>query len=69
MIYRRRVVWLVVQKDIPLNQLSKMLLAKAVMAQDETFPCDNQFGIFSIEGTFIATRARELFLTIIYIRT
>lgn len=48
--FRRRVLWLIVQKDIKVNNLSKLLLAKAVAAQDETFPLDSQFGIFSLEG-------------------
>ena len=53
--FRRRVVWLVAHKDAQLNKLSKMLLAKAVMAQDETWPTDTQFGLFSVEGNIRKT--------------
>ena len=48
--HRRRVIWLIAEKDISIQKLSKILLAKAVAAQDETFPMDAQFGIFSVEG-------------------
>lgn len=48
--YRRRLLWIVAQKDLKINALAKLLLAKAVCAQDETFPVDSQFGLFSVEG-------------------
>ena len=48
--FRRRVVWLIAHKDAKINQLSKMLLAKAVAAQDETWPTDTEFGLFTVEG-------------------
>ena len=62
--FRRRVLWIVFSKDITLNKLSKMLLAKAVMAQDETFPYDCQFGVFSVEGksTLLSRANRKNYL-------
>ena len=49
--FRRRVVWIMAHKDAKINDLSKMMLAKAVAAQDETWPTDTEFGLFTVEGS------------------
>ena len=66
--FRRRVLWLIVQKDIKVNKLSKLLLAKAVAAQDETFPLDSQFGIFSLEGKLMFKTLYEWLISTNYNR-